>query len=367
MFPVKYLTPILNLLKLLVKNYGCTVLLMSATNPPFQRLLGGETEIHEIVADKTELYNALKRVQIEKLGDKTDDEIIKCVEAESGSTLVIVNTRRRAKTLFELYNGGSNGNAYHLSTLMTPKARGETIGEIRGKLERGEKCAVFSTQLIECGVDLDFETVYRSMAGLDSIVQAAGRCNRNGTRAVGKVKVFGAKGEAGAAKGDIALRAGITRPILEKSADLLSPDAIGEYFDELFTFAGDSGLDGGRIMNMFEIRPAAGRNRLAFEFETCAANFKLIDDNSVSVIIPTDDAAKGCVAQAGKFHKRQILRKLQKYTVGIYEREAARLLSDGALTPLGERLFVLTDLTRYDKKLGLALEAKEMSEAIFDS
>ena len=134
--------------------------------------------VQEIVPDPRRFYARLKRVEVEHLGQLSDASLAEHI-AENEQVLCIVNTRRHARTLFEAIGDGRAGH-FHLSALMCPQHRTEVPARIRMQLAAGRTCRVISTQLIEAGVDIDFPLVYRTLAGMDSIAQAAGRCNRNG-------------------------------------------------------------------------------------------------------------------------------------------------------------------------------------------
>ncbi len=183
--PVDRLRPCLAVLEELVRNYGCTVVLCTATQPAVGRedLAIGLANVREIIPNREQLYVDMKRVTVRQLGQLADDELIARL-AEHDQFLTIVNTRGHAAKLYQGFaeREGDHDGTYHLSTLMCGEHRADVIKAIRQRLEHQQPCRVISTQLIEAGVDLDFPVVYRAMTGIDSIAQAAGRCNREGRR-----------------------------------------------------------------------------------------------------------------------------------------------------------------------------------------
>jgi len=188
-------------IRFLVNNCGATVVLCTATQPlldevePAERALPISPE-RRIIQNEEMLYNRLKRVKAvdgRKIGGWTDSDVTELVEREvnkQGSVLVVVNTRRCAQSLFESISARNLANVYHLSTNMCPAHRLDILNAVRDKLQKGESVVCLSTQLIEAGVDVDFGSVIRYLAGLDSIIQAAGRCNRHGRRLKGTLWII---------------------------------------------------------------------------------------------------------------------------------------------------------------------------------
>lgn len=187
MLPVGLLRPCLRAISELVKNYGCTAVLCTATQPALERLLADNgITAREICPDTARMYPDFARVRYEMLGKCSDDAVCERLRA-AGSALCVLNSRAGVRSY---YNALAGDGVFHLSTYMTPAHLGRSIETIRERLGRGEKCLVVSTSLIEAGVDVDFPTVFREMAGLDSIIQAGGRCNREGRRATDESNVY---------------------------------------------------------------------------------------------------------------------------------------------------------------------------------
>ena len=197
LLPPAFLQPILDALNLLVEHYGVTVVLSTATQPalesrdrrPGEKPLRGIDNVTEIINDPDALYAALERVQVRRPDDLNTGRNWPAIAddiARHDSVLAIVNTRRQARELHALLPEGT----IHLSALMCGQHRSDIIADIKRRLADGKPVRVVSTQLVEAGVDLDFPVVYRALAGLDSIAQAAGRCNREGRLERGEVVVF---------------------------------------------------------------------------------------------------------------------------------------------------------------------------------
>lgn len=186
MLPREYLKPCLFAVAELVRNYGASAVFCTATQPCIKQLLPTGLTLQEITTDPQELYNFYRRVQIHHLGKLSDLELSQKIN-DSPQVLCIVNTRKHAKSLFNMI---SDEGRFHLSTLMCPAHRKQTIEEIREHLKAGQPCRVVSTQIMEAGIDVDFPIGYRALSGLDSIIQAAGRVNREGKAASGNLYVF---------------------------------------------------------------------------------------------------------------------------------------------------------------------------------
>ncbi|MCF6179678.1 MAG: CRISPR-associated helicase Cas3', partial [Geopsychrobacter sp.] len=189
--PTEYLEPCLEALRELVEHYGCTVVLCTATQPALDdksKLRSALPEITEIIDAPQELYEKLRRTQVQFVGKLANEDLAARVDVEE-QVLCIVSTKPQARALFEQLQ--TPEGAFHLSTNMYPEHRRRVLEQIRKQLKQSMPCRVISTTLVEAGVDLDFPVVYRAMAGLDSIAQAAGRCNREGKMAgLGQVYVY---------------------------------------------------------------------------------------------------------------------------------------------------------------------------------
>jgi len=355
MLPLQYLKPCVRCLSELVKNYGCTVVLCSATQPALGAQFPSEIVSREICRDTDSMYNFFKRTRLKKIGMVTDEELIIRMNQEK-QVLCIVSTRKQAQNLFE---GMSGDGCYHLSTLMYPEHRKEVLTEIKKRLKEGSSCRVISTSLIEAGVDVDFPVVYRSAAGLDSEIQAAGRCNREGRRPVEEsfVYIFDPEDKYLKHMPSMLKRPLSITQMIERqhSEDISSPVAISEYFKLLYQISGNE-LDSKNIVKRLEDGAVQGMN---FPFEQISNDFKIIENETYSVIVAIDDISKELVERLHRGERTQgLFRKIQMYTVNLYSRDYEALCGIGVLEQIDKGIIdsglsVLTDLTRYHKDMGL--------------
>ena len=243
MLPTDYLIPCVKALEELVNNYNCSVVLCSATQPEAERFMSEKIKAEEICSDITELYESFNKTKIKFIGNITSDELVKRLQGVT-QCLLIVNTKKQARNLYEKIKMeyGQEG-VFHLSTYMCPAHRFEKIQEIRKRLKNEAKCIVVSTSLIEAGVDVDFPVVYRAMCGLDSIIQAAGRCNRERRYELAYLYVFDFideefKVNKSSPYGNyLRQRQSITEIVAGKYEDVTRPEAIKEYFDMIYSNA----------------------------------------------------------------------------------------------------------------------------------
>jgi CRISPR-associated endonuclease/helicase Cas3 len=320
--PVDFLTPCLRTLQELADHYHTTAVLCTATQPAVHynatEFPIGLKGSREIIADTAALFTALKRVELESLGDTSDAALIGRL-AKHPQVLCIVNRRKHAQQLFRLL-GNQEGN-HHLSALMCPEHRSLILAEIRRCLSEGLPVRVISTQLIEAGVDVDFPIVYRALAGLDSIAQAAGRCNRNGKLpGPGQTYIFKPEDQ----RGETYFRetAQVAYQLLDIYPDLLGQEAIRHYFD-LYYYQKKSRWDSKGIIDHFRIDGGMKSLPFHFDFATVAEKFRLIDDWQVPVIIPYDERARSLIAELRNPSiplNRKLLRGLQRYTVQVSPR-----------------------------------------------
>jgi CRISPR-associated endonuclease/helicase Cas3 len=363
--PRDYLKPSMLSIQELVQNYRASAVFCTATQPSLQQFFPAKTQFTELAPDPQDLFNFYRRVQVKNLGTQTDENLISALQAHR-QALCIVNTRKHAKGLFSQLDQDGN---FHLSTLMCPAHRKQTMQIIRQRLADGDPCRVVSTQVMEAGIDLDFPVGYRAMAGLDSIIQAAGRVNREGKQASGTMFVFTPKTEfIKRTPTFIAQTGAVAAGTLARFADdLTSIQAIEAYYQQLYTLQGEESFDARNILGYFD----KGTGQPDFDFKTAAENFKFIDDNTVAVIIPYDDTAKQLIEKL-KYtpYPASVLRKLQTYTVNIYEREFMDLQSKGVILTIDEQYHVLDESWMgedkyYHPHTGLVLPASGGGEAVF--
>lgn len=355
MLPIEYLKPCLRVLEELVKHYNCTIVLCTATQPALDKYM--DVNPTEIISATKELEKFFKRVEVENIGSLSDDKLAERM-LEQSQILTIVNTKKHAKELY--YKLKNEEGSYHLSTLMCARHRKEKIKEIKARLTEHPELStrVISTQLIEAGVDIDFPCVYRCAAGLDSVVQSAGRCNRNGKLEMGIVKVFKTEEDYGKHIGFLQRTAVIGKDIIEKYKDPICNEAIQEYFSVLYKI---EDTDKEKILNSFTMQNDGKEN---FEYKTVAEKFRFIEEATKTVIIPYGDEAKELIAKlkVGIFPKR-ILKKLQPYTINLYNSHYIALKDKGFLENINGFADILRDAEKYNEHEGLIINTE--SEALF--
>ena len=358
MLPLAHLRPCVAAMGALAEQFRSTVVLCTATQPSLNDLMrqyAPSCSITELCPQTPELSRRFCRVSFRQADVLTDDALAEQLAAHS-QVLCIVNSRKAAQSIFsKLPATGS----YHLSTLMVPAQRGKLLDEIRERLKNDITCRVVSTSLIEAGVDVDFPAVYRELAGLDSILQAAGRCNREGIHSAKEsiVTIF--------ERTDLPPRLfrpmiGATRETLAANSDLSDPKTMTMYFQSLRGLS-DQKLDQYNVIQSFE----KGIEGCDFPFKTVAETFHLIDRNTYTVYVPYDEAGAALLQQLqeGK-RSRDLYRKLGRYSVSVYEQHFQALYAAGALLTareipaLDEDSAILQDMDLYNESLGLSLEAE---------
>ena len=362
MLPLNLLLPIIQAIKELAQNYHCSVVMCTATQPAVQAENGfyrGFENVREIAPKPTALFDKLRRTTVHHIGTQTDADLLAKL-GEHPQMLVIVNNRRHARSLYD--QAKHLEGTFHLTTLMCAKHRSQKLDEIRGRLKKGEPCRVIATSLIEAGVDVDFPLVMRAEAGLDSVAQAAGRCNREGKRPSENsfVWIF-APEEQWKAPPELATQATVMRLTADSfSDDLLSTQAVAAYFAELYQLKG-SELDNKKILKMYN---DTGQS-LDFPFQTIADKFRMIESHMQPLIIPFDSEAESLISSLHHAdHIGGLLRKLQPYTIQIPEKALAALYKAGRIEPIneqsfGKQFYTLIGLDLYDDVAGLSWEDLE--------
>lgn len=368
--PMDLLRPCMAALDELGRNYGCSIVLCTATQPALREedgFDGGFHDVRELAASDTldpeQLYEQFKRVSVKHVGEMDNDQVIEKLGQER-QVLCIVNNRQQAQ---ELYRGiaGLDG-AFHLSTYMCAAHRKKVLEEIRSVLKDGECCRVVSTSLIEAGVDVDFPFVMRSDAGLDSIAQAAGRCNREGKKdrkdshvwiftspeypPPSELKTYAAKMQE-------------TLAIDAFSNDPLGLPAIKDYFGRVYWHkeAGrTSELDKHNILEELQ-----GSKLQNLPLEWIAQQFNVISNAMKTVIVGYDENAAELIEQLAELPEDVsvglIARKLQLYTISMPDRFVSELLNIGSLAYIqpkrfGQQFLLLVDKDLYDDNVGFDLE-----------
>ncbi len=360
LLPPSFLQPILNAMKLLAAHYGVSFVLSTATQPalnsrrdPFgRRVSDGLDDVREIVSDLDALYRKLARVRVEMPEDphapvtweSLADEL-----AQHESVLAIVDSRRDARELYRLMPEGT----IHLSALMCGEHRSQKIAEIKQRLRDGVPTRVVSTQLVEAGVDLDFPVVYRALAGLDSIAQAAGRCNREGRlKGKGRVVVF------------VPPRPphGLMRHAQQKTISMLDDvqdDPLDRrLFPKFFElFYDDQDLDRHGIDRLLQAEPDCS----GVQFRTAAMRMRMIDDDGRTIFVRFDEKSEELLERLRHVGpNRDLMRWLQRYAVNVPDRTFTKLLARRDIEPVWGDLHAQTSGALYHPELGLLLDDEAM-------
>ncbi|MGN1129571.1 MAG: CRISPR-associated helicase Cas3' [Candidatus Flemingiibacterium sp.] len=358
MLPVGLLRPCLRAVSELVKNYGCTAVLCTATQPALEGLLSDNgITASEICPDTAQMYQDFKRVGYKKLGVQSDEAMLERLR-ECDSALCVLNSR---KSVREYYDALKGDGVYHLSTYMTPAHLGRSIDLIRERLASGERCIVISTSLIEAGVDVDFPAVFRETAGLDSIIQAGGRCNREGKRSTDESAVYVFLRETASER--FAQVTSITNRICELYEDISSPEAIHDYFARLYEVRPSERRDKLDDKEILPLINQADSHHKCLSYQETARRFRYIDKEQKLVLIPDKDNGRVCEAVRSGHLTRGILRSLARDAVSVYDNEFEALQRAGVLSAECGGVAVLEDLSWYDSDTGLRI--KETGEAMF--
>lgn len=364
LLPPKFLQPILDVLNLLTRHYGVTVVLSTATQPALasreyfdarQNLRG--LDAREIMRDPDSLYAGLERVDVRLPSDwqaPIDWPQLATELATKSSVLAIVNTRQDARALWDALPK----DTLHLSALMCGAHRSYLIKTIKSRLKAGTPIRVVSTQLVEAGVDVDFPVVYRALAGLDSIAQAAGRCNREGRLdGMGEVVVFIPPKPA--PPGLLRQGENACRDVLRDVTGVpLARNRFAAYFERLY-FGCE--LDKHRICDDLFMAHGKLDGTLAVSFRTAAEKFRLIEDEDSTPIVVRYRGPTGEDTQIDQWltmlrhngPQRWLMRKLQRYTVNLHRGQAMTLLRQGDIEELLPGLYVQISDWLYDPDVGL--------------
>lgn len=374
--PVPYLKPCVQAMAELTQHYNVTAVLCTATQPAleplFRQALGdGNYSIPEISPMSDEEYLSFNRnhidldvnsvVSLDNLAEELDSY---------QQVLCVVNTRKEAQHLYlKMAKAGDKyvDGYFCLTTLLCAVDRVKLLDEIRTRLDAGQRCVVVATSLIEAGVDVDFPVAYREEAGLDSILQTAGRCNREGKRSPDEslVKVFSTE------EGRISLvsqNAQVLRSVIGKFENLASPKTTHEYFRQLFDDKGQDALDLKKILKAHR----EGLKGRMCPFEQISQRFKLIDNSTVPVYVPLPGEGEDLCRQLidGEY-SRTLFRKLGKYSVNVWPKHLQELQGNGVVIEYGHEFqpedsyYVLRELENYDRRRGLYLDNSTVTDGIF--
>lgn len=373
--PVVLLRPCMAAIDELARNYGASIVLCTATQPALRKQDGFEggfdiPDDRELAPDPRGLYQALKRVAVEHAGAVTDMAIAERF-AMQARMLCIVNSRKHAQALHAAIR--DLPGARHLTTLMCPAHRRRVLAGVRADLTALRPVRLVSTSLIEAGVDVDFPEVWRAENGLDSIAQAAGRCNREGRARAGRTVVFASADHKRPAMFNQQVEA-MEAAVRAHPDDPLGLAAVRAYFGQLYWSKGDAQLDAAKLDG--ETYPILGRIRsslgadgkLSTPYDSIARAFRMIDDPGKPVIVPwrggneADEVDRLVAAlRAAPSPPGNVLRRLQQFTVTIPERAYTAMIECGAIQPTAadkyaDRFMLVQDVGLYSEATGLSLD-----------
>lgn len=390
--PVNCVHLFCNGLQFFAGHANTTAVLCTATQPLLSKVNSdyGALAIpleNELAGDTTALFKELKRVEIEDLTRNdgwTEEEIVVLAleqMCKKGNCLVIVNTKDWAKRLYQQCRLQLEKNEiFHLSTSLCPAHRQQVLGAVLERLKNKLPVLCISTQLIEAGVDVDFNSVIRFLAGLDSIAQAAGRCNRNGNLKISQVYVVNPNEEHIDFLEDIKVGRDKAKRVLDEGGheDFLSPSTMSRYFsyyfydrakDMKYTLNARQVGREDTLLNLLSDNPRnVGREQnlqkatfcLQQSFKTAGRVFKAIDAPTQAVIIPFESGKEIVAELCASFEPAKaysLLKKAQKYSVNLFPNVWRKLVKADAVHPVqeGEEIYYL-DERYYSPKFGVSTE-----------
>lgn len=346
MLPTDYLKPCIAVMEELAANFGSSIVLCTATQPALSPFFQREMPVTELCPRVKEQFRFFERVTFQNVGTISEDELIEKLQKEE-QALCIVNTKKRAQRLYQKMKGEG---VFHLSTAMYPKHRRRVLDKIRRLVKDGKRCILISTSLVEAGVDLDFCTVYRQLAGVDSMIQAAGRCNREGKRAAQDSFAYLFQFEEKEYVPGQQLQIDVSKVLLSEGEDISSLHGIEKYFEALYHFRGES-LDKKKIFEEFKDK--------RYNFAKAAKEFKLIEENTLTVFISREEEAEELLWQIKhQGYTKLGMRKAGQYCIQLYENDIEKLRGAGMLRPISEDIkdfYELVDSGQYSEEMGLDL------------
>lgn len=349
--PANYLTPCLSAIDALVQDYNCSAVYCTATQPAFETIKPQNPRTMVLVtSEEKECFNRCI-INI----DQTEQEIPDIANKikQQNQCLCIVNSKRAASELVDCINLPST---IYLTTNLTPVNRQARIALIRAKLQKKEPCIVVATNLIEAGVDLDFPMVYREMAGIDSILQAAGRCNREGKRAKKDCSVNVFRLSHRTKITDLEQRINASLEVLANNpgTPISSEENLHAYFESYYSLK--TNLDIKDVMLLSQ----------KFAFSDIARDFKLIENNTHQILVPDDDIGQKMIETllAGYFPS-QGWKAMTNHMVAVYDNTFQELLKKQAIIIIDEDLAILNNPSYYNKEQKGLILSLVLGEGVF--
>ena len=359
--PMEFLRPIVDTFDTLKRIFNVSVLFTTASQPILKGIIEGTNyqarfealpNVTEIIPQEAKLYDRLRRVKLEfDNHPQSYDEIAEKI-AEHNRVLCIVNTRNNAKEIYSRLP--KDGICLHLSRMMCPAHIKNNIERLKSALkdDTQKTIRVVSTQLVEAGVDIDFPVVFRQEAGLDSILQAAGRCNREGLLDISTTYVFALNNKLPTG---FITQTNNARKNMAGNFDWFSPEAMKEYFRQLY-----SRIECFDKPNVKSLLYEEGKY-----FETIAHEFKLIDDTTTSVIINYGYEVERLISQLkNDGYSYQLMKKLAQYSINVKDRDLLKLIKTGAVEEIYDNVLFIRDTKFYDENIGLKIENHWLEESL---
>ena len=346
MLPADYLKPCIAMIEELVSSFGVSAVLCTATQPALQPFFQSGISAYELCPRMEEQFAFFKRTTFQNLDKISEEDLIEKLSGEY-QALCIVNTKKKAQALYKALKGQG---VFHLSTSMYPKHRKRVLEEVRRCLNNGERCLVLSTSLVEAGVDLDFQSVYRQLAGIDSVIQAAGRCNREGKRSPEESNVYVFRFEEQERILGQRKQIEAAKTLVLEGKDISALETIEEYFKFLYHLK-SSELDKKNIMAQFK--------GIKCNFPKVAEDFKMIENDTKTVFIPIEEEAQDLLQQL-KYQgfTKTSMRKAGQYSVTLYDDVIEKMEAAGMIELVAENIndfYELKDKERYTEEFGLDL------------
>lgn len=359
LMPREYLQPCLQAVSYITKYLNSEAVFLTATMPDFEALIREyalkSSRIVNLI-DDISAFDQFRKCSFIDIGEISEEKLA-LEAAKHPSSLIVVNRKAAAKEVYRL----CSGKKYHLSTYMAAYDRQRVISEIREELIQLERdfpglegvpkerrIAIVSTSLIEAGVDIDVHTVYREQTGLDSILQAGGRCNREGKRSDAAAYVFSF--DNGGAKRTIDDKTDLTCGLLKKYEDISSPECIREYYDRLF------------FINRDEIKmntlSSMCRDIDRIPFRSYGEKFSIIHSPNLSVAVKRDEKSKELIDRL-QYTGMTNMRQLQKYTCSVSPKDMESLIGQHAAEDFGTGVWCLTNMDYYDEDTGIKFEGED--------
>ena len=379
--PADLLKPCLAAMKTLQHQYGCTLVLCTATQPTLTNRDGydigwDENEMQSLIGKEFEhrLHAEMKRVEVENMGELTQEQLLKHFAAqETESALFIVNLTRQAHALYEALSAYGKEQVFHLSARMCPAHRSETLRAVRHRLQEGLPTILVATRVVEAGVDISFPLVYRDCCGLDSLAQSAGRCNRHGEAAMGKVfyyksrefKVINTLPDLvrGAHVMDDMFATGI------QPNEVFGDFCIERYFRNYYERCKNDtkgGWDSPKVMEKIGSRM---KQCATWDFPEIEKRFRMIKEEQKTLLVPYAEEGEELrrtlleLSRAGVMPPRAIFRRLQQLSVSLYASDWNAMSKECIHKDAG--IYMLTDSTLYDSKIGLRRAGESSTEYVF--